>query len=132
MKRSTPERLRDIIDAIRTADELRPGTRSEFDWDLKTQLAMTRLVEIVGEAANHVSPLVQRAHPEVPWRQIIGMRHRITHDYFEVDLEILWSVLTVELTALLPQVEQILAEVDSASPVVQHADGHRAEGQDHR
>lgn len=93
---------------------------------------MTRLVEIVGEAANHVSSLVQRAHPEVPWRQIIGMRHRITHDYFEVDLEILWSVLTVELAALLPQVEQILADVDSASPREERADGHRAEGQDHR
>lgn len=87
---------------------------------------MTRLVEIVGEAANHVSLEVQRAHPEVPWRQIIGMRHRITHDYFEVDLEILWSVLTVELVALLPQVERILAEV-SASAAGHGSDGRRAE-----
>lgn len=85
MRRPTPERLRDIIDAIETAERLRPATRAEFDSDLMAQLAMTRLVEIVGEAANHVSWTVQTAHPEVPWRQVVGTRHRITHAYFEVD-----------------------------------------------
>lgn len=132
MKRSTPERLRDILEAAETADEIRPGSRNEFDTDVKAQLALTRLIEIIGEAANHVATEVQFANPDVPWRAIVGMRNRITHGYFEMDLNALWQVLTVDLPGVLPRIEQILADVDSASPVEERADGQRAEGQDHR
>ncbi|WP_116042898.1 HepT-like ribonuclease domain-containing protein [Amycolatopsis palatopharyngis] len=116
MKRATPERLRDIIETAEIAEQLKPATREEFDADLKGQLALTRLAEIVGEASNHVSKAVQNAHPEVPWSAIIGMRHRIIHGYFEVDLEVLWSVVTVELPALLPQIRAILDSLSADNP----------------
>ncbi|GHF58190.1 uncharacterized protein with HEPN domain [Amycolatopsis bartoniae] len=122
MKRATPERLRDILEAANTAAQIRPSSRHEFDADLKAQLALTRLVEIIGEAANHVAPTVQQANSDVPWRAIIGMRHRITHGYFEMDLNALWQVLTVDLPEVLPRIEQILAEISAASA------GHRADG----
>jgi uncharacterized protein with HEPN domain len=126
------EHLRDIIGAIKAAQELRPATRREFDEDPVSQLAMARLVEIVGEAADQVGPLIQRANPEVPSCRIISMSHRITHGYFEMDLNALWQVLTVDLPSVLPRIEQILAEVDSAAPPEQRGDSRRAEGQDHR
>jgi uncharacterized protein with HEPN domain len=79
-----------------------------LDTDLRSQLALTRVVEIVGEAANHVSKDVQSAYPDVPWAAIIGMRHRITHGYFDIDLDTLWEVITRALPALLPQIRAIL------------------------
>ncbi|MEU6267428.1 HepT-like ribonuclease domain-containing protein [Saccharopolyspora shandongensis] len=56
---------------------------------------------------------VQRNHPEVPWRAIIGMRNRVVHSYWDVDEQILWDVVTVEIPRLLPQIRAILGSVES-------------------
>ncbi|GAA5158140.1 hypothetical protein GCM10023214_18770 [Amycolatopsis dongchuanensis] len=57
-----------------------------------------------------MAPEVQAANSDVPWRAIVGMRNRITHGYFDMDLNALWRVLTVDLPAVLPRIEQILAD----------------------
>lgn len=114
MRRETPERLRDIIEAAEAVDHFRPADRALFDSDIKGQLALTRLVEIIGEAANHVSTGVRDAHPEVPWREIIGMRHRVTHAYFEVDLDVLWVVVTIDVPRLASQIKAILDALDES------------------
>jgi uncharacterized protein with HEPN domain len=77
---------------------------------------LTRVVEIVGEAANYVDLEVQRAHPEVPWRQIIGPRHRITHGYFDIDLDTLWEVVAHALPEVLPHIRVILKGLPSDCP----------------
>ena len=72
------------------------------------ELALTRLLEIVGEAANRVSEDMQQRHPEVPWRQIVGLRHRLIHGYDAVDLDILWDIVRYDLPLLIAALEEIL------------------------
>jgi uncharacterized protein with HEPN domain len=67
----------------------------------KDQFAITRAIEIVGEAASRLSPAYRAAHGGVPWRSIIGMRHRIVHDYDDIDLHVVWHVATEEPPRLL-------------------------------
>lgn len=69
----------------------------------------------MGEAANHVALDVQEAHPDVPWRAIIGTRHRLSHGYFEVDLDILWEVVTSDIAAVLPKIRSILSTLEPDS-----------------
>lgn len=111
MRRSTRERLNDIIESAEKAVQIRPADRESFDTDWVVQLALTRLVEIIGEAANHVGRETQLRHPEVPWRAIVGMRNHITHGYFDVDVDGLWNVLVRDLPRLLPQIRVVLAEL---------------------
>jgi uncharacterized protein with HEPN domain len=65
------------------------------------QLALVKLVEIIGETAKAVYPEAQAEHPDVPWSAAARTRDRLTHHYFEIDLEVLWSAVTADLPALL-------------------------------
>ena len=65
------------------------------------QNAVIRSLEVIGEAADNVSPGFQTAHPEIPWREITGMRHRLIHGYAEVDLDLVWSVVGTKLGPLI-------------------------------
>ena len=67
-----------------------------------------RLVEIFGEAAKNVSPETREQSPHIPWRQITGTRDRLSHAYFDVDLDIIWDVVTTDLPALVPKLQQLL------------------------
>lgn len=69
--------------------------RAAYDEDEVLRLALTHLVQTVGEAARHVSREFCDGHPQIPWRAVVGMRHRVVHDYMNVDEDILWdTVLT--------------------------------------
>ena len=72
-----------------------------FRRSLLHQSAAIRQIEIIGEAAGKVSPEMQTAHPEIPWREIVAMRHRLIHGYADVRLEDVWFVLTHELEPLI-------------------------------
>lgn len=82
--------------------------RSDLDEDLTFNLALTRLIEIIGEAANRVPKEFQENHHEIPWVQIIGMRNRLIHGYNELDFNFLWSVVQNDLPRLISQFENIL------------------------
>lgn len=71
-------------------------------------LALTRLVEIIGEAANRVPDEVQSKHPELPWLQMIGARNRLIHGYDSVDFDILWVIVNDDLPVLISQLETIV------------------------
>ena len=86
----------------------RGKTRQDLDSDRLLQLALTRLVEIVGEAASRVPKELQDRHPSIPWREIVSARNRLIHGYDFVDLDILWEIVATDLPALVPQVEQAL------------------------
>lgn len=75
-------------------------TRERFEQDENLRLALLHLVQILGEAARCVSENGRTAHPEIEWRAITGMRHRIVHDYMEVDEEILFNVVTRDVPTL--------------------------------
>jgi uncharacterized protein with HEPN domain len=98
----------------RAVKAIKNKPRAKYDRDDILRLGLTHLVQVIGEAARKVSAKFQRAHPEIPWRKIIGMRHRIVHDYMRVDEDILWQVVTQDLPELLPLLEASLPEEDGS------------------
>ena len=83
-------------------------TRADLDSDRQFNLALVRLLEIVGEAANRV-PIDQRTRfPQVPWLLIVGLRNRLIHGYDEVDFDVLWQIVSNDLAALIKVLEAAL------------------------
>ena len=76
-------------------------------------LALVRLLEIIGEAARGVSASLREKHPEVAWSQMSGMRDRLIHGYFDVNLDVVWRTVTEDLRPLIAELENI---PNSASP----------------
>ena len=94
-------RLRHIADAAEKAMRFAAGrTRADLDQDEMLALALARLLEIIGEAAKNVSEGTRAQFPNIPWRSIAGTRDRLIHGYFDVDLDIVWEVITRDLPAL--------------------------------
>lgn len=103
-------RLRHMLDAARKAIDLTSGhSRTELDKDEKLSLALVRLLEILGEAAKSVSERFREEYPSIPWRQIAGTRDRLIHGYFDVDLDIVWKIVSIDLPALIPNLEKALS-----------------------
>jgi uncharacterized protein with HEPN domain len=89
-KHSKSIRLRHMLDHAQEALTLAKGrTREDLDSDRLLNLALVRLLEVVGEAANRVPKEEQSLHPEIPWSSIVGLRHRLIHGYDMVDNDIL-------------------------------------------
>lgn len=80
--------------------------REDYDRDEVLRLALTYLVQTIGEAASRISAEFCNQHPQIPWKAIIGMRHRIVHDYMNVDEDILWSTVNQELALLIAELEK--------------------------
>jgi uncharacterized protein with HEPN domain len=110
-RRDDSVRLRHMLDAARKAVMLVAGkTRSQVAADEIGQLALARLLEIVGEAAGKVSPEYRAAHPELPWTEMGGLRNRLAHAYFDIDLDVLLDIVAKDLPPLVGQVEVMLGE----------------------
>lgn len=73
-------------------------------------LALVRLIEIIGEAATRVSEVTRSDHPNIPWREIIAMRNRVIHGYDSVDFKILFDVVQLDLPPLIESLEALLAD----------------------
>jgi uncharacterized protein with HEPN domain len=102
-------RLRHMLDAARTAARFaRQRTRADLDQDELARHGLVRLVEIVGEAASRVTAETQEAIPTLPWSAIVGMRNRLIHGYYDVDLEVVWATLTDDLPPLIAELEAVL------------------------
>jgi uncharacterized protein with HEPN domain len=104
-------RIRHMIEAAEVTQQFVANrTRSELDGDRMLAFALTRAIEIIGEAASKVSPETRAATPAVPWAQIVAMRNRLIHAYFDIDPDILWKSATEEIPALLPLLRAIVSE----------------------
>jgi len=104
-----------MLDHAREAVELvSERTRDDLRGDRLLGLAMTRLVEVIGEAANRVPPEERRKYTGIEWSQIIGMRNRLIHAYDQVELDIVWQTVTVDLPPLIEELRRILSPLDDS------------------
>lgn len=96
-----------LENAHKAIEKVERKSRADFDADENLRLALAYLIQIIGEAVNRVSPAFRETHSEVPWSEIIGMRHKIVHDYLGVDYDIVWAVVTADLPHLAGTLEGI-------------------------
>ncbi|HEV3012644.1 MAG TPA: DUF86 domain-containing protein [Actinomycetota bacterium] len=108
--RSDRERLLDILESVERIEAQAARGRGAFAADEVSQTAVVRWVEIIGEAARGLTEELRRAHPEVPWRQMVAMRNVLIHGYFDIDVDLVWSVAENDLPKLAAQVRAILEE----------------------
>lgn len=95
-------RLRHMLDhAVEAVEMIRGKTREDLDKDRKLNLSLVRLMEIIGEAASRIPKQDQKDYPEVPWPDIVSLRNRLIHGYDNVDLDILWQILSKDLPVLI-------------------------------
>jgi uncharacterized protein with HEPN domain len=94
--------------AQRAVGKIRGKARRDFDADENLRLALAYLLQIVGEVTRQVSPGFRASHPTIPWNAIIGMRHKVVHDYMNVDEDVVWRTATQELEPLIVALERLL------------------------
>jgi uncharacterized protein with HEPN domain len=101
--------LWDMLDAAQTVEQLSSGLDFfQYSNDRRTQLAVERSLEIIGEAARRVSDSFQNSHPEIPWRQIIGQRNVLIHEYGEVKQERIWKVVKENIPQLVDMLKKFV------------------------
>ncbi|HIK40841.1 DUF86 domain-containing protein [Thermoleptolyngbya sp. M55_K2018_002] len=106
--RDDREKLQDILDAIERIDRYTAQGRQAFEQNELIQAWFTQNLQVIGEASRSLSSTLRTHHPEVPWAKIIGMRNILTHNYFEIDLDIVWLTVAQELPSLKQAITDIL------------------------
>ncbi len=106
--RSDDDRLLDIDVAIMRIMEKLPSTHGEFIQSDLHQVWVLYHIQVIGEAANGISPQFQKQHPVIPWKDIIAMRHLLVHQYFGIDLDEVWNTTQQDLPHLKQQISVIL------------------------
>ena len=101
-----------IRDCIRRIFSYTKDGKATFIADTKTQDAVIRNLEIIGEAVKNISAELKKAYPDIPWRRIAGMRDRMIHEYFGVNLEVVWERVERDVPELSQNVDRILSELD--------------------
>ena len=110
--RSYSDYVKDMIEAVEKAQGFTRGmNREQFGADDKTVFAVVRALEIVGEAATKLPKDVLESHPSIPWREIRGIRNKLIHDYFGVDLDVVWKTVHEDLPVLRIALAQLLGEI---------------------
>lgn len=107
--RNDRDRLDDIRQAIRSVNECAKRGQSIFRGDTSTRAAILYHLQVIGEACRSLSPELKRANPDVPWARIVGLRNIIVHEYFDVDLNRVWSVIENDLPLFERQIEAIMS-----------------------
>ncbi len=99
IKREIRDYLADILESINDIDAFTTGmTYEEFSQDKKTVNAVIRSLEVIGEATKKIPPEIRNLHPALPWKEIAGMRDKLIHEYFGVDLQIVWMTIRYDLS----------------------------------
>lgn len=108
MRSDDQVRLRHMLEAASEAVSFIQGrSRTELHEDRQLTLSLVKLIEIVGEAATKVSPETQSRHPEIEWRDIVGMRNRLIHGYYDIDLDRVWDTVVDDLPPLIAELRRL-------------------------
>ncbi len=94
--------------ASKVVEKTSSDSRAQFDADENLRLAVTHLLQVIGEAASHVSSDFRNQHNQIPWKAIIGMRQKVVHDYMNVDEDIVWDTARSEVPSLVERLAAIL------------------------
>lgn len=106
-------RLRHMVDATNQAlTFVAEKSRSELETDQLLTLALVKLIEIFGEAASKITRDAKSQTQEIPWADIVAMRNRLIHGYFDVNLDIIWRTVTEEMPPIARQIENLLSSDD--------------------
>ena len=109
MSRNYSLYLQDILVAIDRIDSYLEGvTREAFETEQMRLDAVIRNLQIIGEAINRIPHSIREEYPQVPWQEIVAFRNRVTHVYFNLDIDIVWNVVRRELPTLKTQIQAIL------------------------
>ena len=104
-------RIRHMLDFAQKAVQFNTGkNRTDLDTDEMLAMATIHMIEVIGEASRTVSDAFQEKYPEIPWQPITGTRNRLAHGYIDVDLDIIWTIVTKDLPSLIRQLKRILKE----------------------
>jgi uncharacterized protein with HEPN domain len=110
------QRLKDMRAYVAEAHDLIQGKiQADLERDRLLNLAVVRLLEVVGEAASRISREDCTCHPEISWAEIVGLRNRLIRGYGQVDFDIVWQILTVDLSPLIEHLDRIIAEQERLS-----------------
>ena len=110
-KRSDIDLLDDILICMEKIQSYLNGlTYDQFSNDSKTQDAIIRNIEIIGEATKHLSDAIKLRYNNIPWKEIAGTRDRLIHGYFGVNIDIVWEIATIDIPKLKAQIEEIKNE----------------------
>lgn len=97
-----------MLDTARKARSFVEGiTREDYDQDEQLRISLAHLLQMIGEAARRVSEAFRNEHPELPWKQIIGMRNKVVHDYMYIDEDVVWETVMDDLPVLIEQLEAL-------------------------
>lgn len=108
MKKDTSVFLNHILDSIEWIEKDIAGlSRKEFFENVPIQDAVFRRLEIIGEATRNLNIDFRQNYPDVPWKKIAGMRDKLIHDYFDVDLELVWEVVKKDMPELYKYIQKI-------------------------
>jgi len=110
MREDDKIRLQHMLEAAQNAVSFAfDKARSDLDTDKMLVLALVKSIEIIGEAGSKVSLDARAAYPSIPWQDIVAMRNRLIHAYFDINLDILWNTIIEDLPPFIAELENILA-----------------------
>ncbi|SEW14384.1 HepT-like ribonuclease domain-containing protein [Chitinophaga arvensicola] len=112
-KMGDKQRLQHIADAILEIETYTTGkSLADFIENSMMRFASVKQIEIIGEAANLLTPELKELHTDVAWRQIIGLRHILVHEYFGIDAELIWQIVESDIPVLKERIEEILNNLE--------------------
>jgi len=116
MKRDISIYVKDMLENMERAEKFIEGMNyDEFVRDGKTNYAVTRCIEIIGEAAKHIPELTRRKYSKIPWKDIAGMRDKVIHFYFGVNLERVWLVVKEDIPQMKPYIKTVMRDLQKES-----------------
>ncbi len=112
-KRELGDYIQDILEALGEVEDFTTGMQfDDFVKDKKTINAVVRSLEVIGEATKRIPDSFREKYSKIPWKRMAGMRDKLIHEYFGIDLEIVWEVINSDLPPIKPLIQKVLEGID--------------------